>query len=782
MRPATRRRVLGVCVISLLVLAVAVILWLPPPGQGRASDPVPLSYVGRESCAGCHPSEVKRWQGSDHALAMREASERTVLGDFRDRSFVYAGVTTRFYRKDGRFFVRTDGPSGRLGDYEIRRTFGVFPLQQYLVELAGGRYQALSIAWDSRPRARGGQRWFHLYPRERVRHRDVLHWTKLARNWNSQCAECHSTDLRKNYRPAEDRFETAFAEIDVSCEACHGPASRHVAWAALAKGRGRAPSGDPGLVVRFEERQSRRFEMDEERGIARPTAPPPSLRAEVETCARCHARRGLLTERYQPGRLLAQTHRPALLEQGLYYADGQMRDEVYNWGSFLQSRMYAAGVTCSDCHDPHDLKLRAPGDQVCSTCHLPQRFATRRHHFHGAGSSGASCIACHMRTETYMVVDPRHDHSFRVPRPDLTVALGSKAAPNACNDCHRDRSPQWAAAAVRRFHPSGRQTTPHYASALEAGRSFRPGAGPALVALLLDRSQPGIVRGTAASLLGPFLSPSALRAVAAAVKDEDPLVRLGVASMLEALAPAERVELALPHVWDEVRAVRVEAVPAFADVPDAELESEARAAFDRALDEFFVAQRANAERPEAHVNLGLVEAKRGRLEEARRAYETALRIGPWFVPAYVNLADLLRQQGHDAEGESLLRRALLMGPGDADVLYSLGLLHVRQKRREEGVRELGRAEAAAPRNPAYAVAYAVGLRSIGRTSEALSALRRAAARMPAAREVLISLVTMSKEAGQLREARAWGRRLAVEAPDDPAVERLLASVGPKGTE
>jgi tetratricopeptide (TPR) repeat protein len=782
MRPATRRRVLGLFVVSLLALAVAVILWLPPPGQGRASDPVPLSYVGRESCAGCHPSQVKRWRGSDHALAMQEASERTVLGDFRDRSFAYAGVTSRFYLKDGRFFVRTDGPDGRLADYEIRRTFGVSPLQQYLVELAGGRYQALSIAWDSRPRARGGQRWFHLHPRERAGHRSVLHWTKLSRNWNSQCAECHSTDLHKNYRPGENRFLTAFSEIDVSCEACHGPASRHVAWAALAKARGRAPSGDPGLVVRFEQRRSRRFEMDEERGIARPTAAPPSLRVEVETCARCHARRRLLSERYQPGRLLAQTHQPALLEEGLYYADGQMRDEVYSWGSFLQSRMYAAGVTCSDCHDPHDLKLRAPSDQVCATCHMPQRFATRRHHFHAARSQGASCIACHMRTETYMVVDPRHDHSFRVPRPDLTVALGSAAAPNACNDCHRDRSAHWAAAAVRRFYPAGRQTTPHYASALEAGRHLRSGAGPALVALLRDRSQPGIVRGTAASLLGPFLSPSALRALASAVKDEDPLVRLGVASMLEALAPAERLKLALPLVWDEVRAVRVEAVPAFAGVDDSQLESEARAAFDRALDEFFVAQRANAERPEAHVALGRVEAKRGRLEEARRAYQTALRIGPWFVPAYVNLADLLRQQGHDAEAESLLRRALLVAPADAEVLYSLGLLHLRQKRREEGIAELGRAAAQAPRNPAYAVAYAEGLRSIGRTSEALPALRRAAARMPAAREVLTTLVTMSREAGHLREARAWGRRLAAEAPDDPAVGRLLASMGPKGTE
>ena len=781
MRAAARRRALGLSALALLVLAGAVIVWLPPPGQGTVSGQAPLAWVGGESCAGCHAGEAKRWRGSHHELAMQEANERTVLGDFGDRRFTKDGVTSRFYREGGRFFVRTDGPDGRLADYEVARVFGVFPLQQYLVELPGGRYQALSIAWDSRPKERGGQRWFHLYPGERVGYRDVLHWTKLSQNWNTQCAECHSTDLSKEYRFAEDRFATTFAEKNVSCEACHGPGSRHVAWAEAAKARGREPGGEPGLVVRFEERRSRTWETDVERGIAKPSKPPPTaVRTEVEACARCHARRGLLTEDYQPGRLLAQTHLPALLEEGLYYADGQMRDEVYNWGSFLQSRMYAAGVTCSDCHDAHALEPRVSPDAVCSSCHRPEKFAVRKHHFHRERSKGASCVACHMRTETYMVVDPRHDHSFRVPRPDLTVALGKAAAPNACNDCHRDRSAQWAAAAVRRFHPGGRQTTPHYASVLAAGRSFAPGAGPALVALVADRTQPGIVRGTAASLLAPFLGPSALRAIEEAAKDEDPLVRLGVASILEALSPKERVRIALPLLWDRVRAVRVVAAPGFADVEDALLESEARAAFDRALDEYFVAQRTNAERPESHVNLGIVHVKRGRLGEARRAYEGALRVGPWFVPAYVNLADLLRREGRDGEGESQLRRALLVDPGNPDVLHAMGLLHVRQRRTEEGVHELGRAAEAAPQNPGFAHAYAIGLHSTGRTKEALAVLGRAAARAPAAREVLTALVTINAERGAIREARAWARKLAAEAPDDADVMRLEAALGPQG--
>jgi Flp pilus assembly protein TadD len=779
MKPAARRRVLLLVALALVVAAAAVILWLPPPGQGTPTGPAPLAYVGVSSCGKCHAEETRRWRGSQHDLAMQEVNDRTVLGDFSDQHFTYEGVTTRFYRKGGRPFVRTDGPDGRLTDYPIAYVFGVFPLQQYLVELPGGRFQALSVAWDSRPKEKGGQRWFHLYPGEHVDHRDVLHWTKLSQNWNSQCAECHSTNLRKGYDLAEDRFRTTFSEIDVSCEACHGPGSRHAEWAERAKARGQAPTGEPGLIVRFTERRSREWEMDEKRGIARPTKFL-ETRFEVETCARCHARRGLLTEDYRPGRLLADTHRPALLEEGLYYADGQMRDEVYNRGSFLQSRMYAKGVTCSDCHDAHDQKVKVGRDDVCSSCHQPERFATRKHHFHREGGKGASCVACHMRTETYMVVDPRHDHSLRAPRPDLTVALGRENAPNACNDCHRDRTPEWAAQAVRKWYPGGQQEKGHWATALYAGRSFRPAAEEALLALVSDAKVPGIVRGTAVSLLPPYLGPESLPALEKAATDADPLVRLGAATTLGVLPPKERVRIGVHLLWDPVRAVRVEAVPAFADVPDAELATEARAAFDRSLDDFIVAQRSNAERPESHVNLGIVNVKRGRLAEARRDYDTALRLAPWFIPAHVNLADLLRQQGRDDEGEVVLRRALQVDPANPSVHHALGLLLVRQKRSAEALAELGRAAELGPGIPDLAYTYAIGLHSAGRPDEALAVLRAAQKRSPGARSLLVAIITILREQGSLREARAWARTLLAAAPGDPSARALAASLDAEG--
>jgi Tfp pilus assembly protein PilF len=779
MKPAARRRVLLLVALALVAAAAGVILWLPPPMQGTTTGPPPLTYVGARSCEECHAEEARRWRGSHHDLAMQEASAETVLGDFDGARFTYAGVSTRFYLRDGKPFVRTDGADGQLADYKVAYVFGLAPLQQYLVETPGGRFQALSIAWDSRPRREGGQRFFHLYPGERVDHRDVLHWTKPSQNWNTQCAECHSTNLRKGYRLAEDRFETTFAEIDVACEACHGPGSRHVEWAARARARGRTPRGEPGLIVRFAERRSREWEMDEKRGTARPTKPV-ETRFEVEACARCHARRGLLTEEYRPGRLLSQTHRPALLDEGLYYADGQMRDEVYNWGSFLQSRMYANGVTCSDCHDAHDLKVRVGRDEVCSSCHQPERFATRRHHFHREKDEGASCVSCHMRSETYMVLDARHDHSFRVPRPDLTVALGRQSAPNACNDCHRDRSPQWAARAVRRWYPGGQHEKPHYATALEAARTWRAAAEPALLRVIRDAKTPGIVRGTAVSLLPPFLGPDSLPALEKAAADPDPLVRLGAATTLEALPPKERVRIGVHLLWDPVRAVRVEAVPAFADVPDAELATEARAAFDRSLDDFVLAQRSSAERPEAHVNLGIVNVKRGRLEEARRNYDTALRLAPWFLPAHVNLADLLRRQGRDDEGEEVLRRALRVDPASASVHHALGLLLVRRKRPGESLAELRRAAELAPGEPDFAYAYAIGLHSAGRADEALAVLRAAQGRSPGARGLLVALVTIHRERGALRDARAWARKLVEAAPGDPSAQALAASLGTAG--
>ncbi len=340
-------------------------------------------HVGGKVCGECHAQAYTAWRGSHHDLAMQVADERTVLGNFAQAKFTYAGTTSSFFRRDGRFVVRTDGPDGKLADYPVKYTFGVYPLQQYLIELPGGRLQALSIAWDTRPKAAGGQRWFHMYPGQGIKAGDPLHWTGIGQNWNFMCSECHSTNLRKNFDAKSGEFHTTWAEVNVSCEACHGPGARHVTWARSgADGR----TADKGLALALDERKGATWAADATTGQPRRSVPRTSAR-EVETCARCHARGSRISDDYVHGKPLLDTHRTALLEDSLYWVDGQMRDEVYNWGSFLQSRMNAAGVTCSDCHDPHTLKLRAAGNALCAQCHAPAKYDAPTHTHHASNTA-----------------------------------------------------------------------------------------------------------------------------------------------------------------------------------------------------------------------------------------------------------------------------------------------------------------------------------------------------------------------------------------------------------
>ena len=355
-----------------------------------------------------------------------------MLGDFAGATFAKDGVTSRFYREGDGFFVETDGPDGAMHDYRIDYTFGVYPLQQYLVAFPGGRFQALPLAWDARPKDQGGQRWFHLYPDEKIAHDDELHWTGINQNWNWMCADCHSTNLVRGYDLKTDSYHTTFSALNVSCEACHGPGSDHVAWA-----KSGADAADParGLTVLLHDRGEGQWQFPDGERIAKRMTPL-ATHTETEVCAPCHARRSPLGDGHAIGKPLLDGYRPSLLDPSLYHADGQIDGEVFIHGSFLQSRMYAAGVTCSDCHEPHSLQLRAEGNAVCGQCHLPGAFDVAEHHHHTPGQPGSQCVDCHMPAKTYMVVDPRHDHGFKVPRPDLAARTG---APDACTGCHEGK-------------------------------------------------------------------------------------------------------------------------------------------------------------------------------------------------------------------------------------------------------------------------------------------------------------------------------------------------------
>ncbi|MEJ2491048.1 MAG: multiheme c-type cytochrome [Desulfuromonadales bacterium] len=673
-------------------------------------------YVGLQACRNCHKEEVRRWTGSHHALAMQEATEETVLGRFDGRTFRYGSVTSTFFKRDNDFMVRTDGPDGNLQDFVIKYTFGVTPLQQYLVEFPGGRLQALGVAWDSRPANQGGQRWFHLYPERTIEHGDELHWTSWRQTWNFMCAECHSTHLNKNYDPVQHRYDTTWSEINVSCEACHGPASEHVLWGSRAEGwQAIDAAGNKGLTHLLDERQGVSWVFDSASGEPKPSRQRKTGK-EIQVCAACHSRRAQMFEDDRHGQPFMESFLPALLEEDLYFVDGQIKDEVYVYGSFLQSHMFNAGVTCSNCHDPHDLTLRKPGNDLCLQCHARDPYQTAKHHFHKPKSEGSQCVNCHMPARLYMVVDPRRDHSFRVPRPGLSLELNT---PNACNGCHSEQTAEWAEEKVRQWYGPPSSGGQNYAEVFATARSGAQQSEEKLTALLDSHNEPAIVRATAARLLAPFLSPNSIGSIALALQDHDPLVRYGAASSLRSLPATVRWQLLEPLLQDPVRTLRMQAADMLADVSPSQLPAAKRTVFNAAAEEFNTSLNFNADEPGTQVMAGNYYLSQDKPERAESAYREALFLDPHWVPAYVNLADLFRQQGKESAAEKTLRSGIAQMPQEAVLFYSLGLLQIRHQDMTKALESLKKATDLAPNHARYAYVYAVALDNNGETQEAL---------------------------------------------------------------
>ena len=756
--------------VAAIVMLLSFLILAPKPAQ--ADDSVKATYVGVEVCAGCHQTQAERWKTSHHALAMEKATPETVLGDFSGVSVENFGVVSTFSRIGDKFIVRTDGPDGALHDYEIAYTFGIDPLQQYLVGFPDGRYQMLGLAWDTRPKEKGGQRWFHLYPNEKLEPGSLLHWTGRDQTWNYQCADCHTTDLKKNFNLSTNTYATTWANLGVTCESCHGPGSRHVAWAKANQSPDNKAAPDDkalmGLETWLKATDRGKWEMNLATGTAHRIEPLAST--QLDACAPCHSRRHLLAKGLPPDAPFLDAAVPSLLVPGQFHADGQIDGEEFEYGSFLQSAMHKAGVVCSNCHEPHAAKLRAEGNALCAQCHLPAKFDITSHHKHSPGSPGAQCVNCHMPTKNYMIVHARRDHSIRVPRPDLSVSIGT---PNACTQCHSDRTAEWAAKTVAAWYPNGRQTKPHYGTAIHAGRTGAIDAERQLDQLIGDKSQPAIARATGLSLLASYASAASEPAIKAAISDPDPLVRMAVPQALPPSAPRAMVDAILPLLSDPVRAVRVEAARVIAGIDPQTMTPDQRSAFTGAYQELIGAEMIDADRPESHLNLGLMKTRRHQLDEAEAEYRTALRLDPKFVPALVNLADLDRQRGLDKEGAELLRTAMAVEPNNAAIKHSLGLLLVRQRNLAEALPLLRDAAALDPDNARYAYVYAVALNSSGSAAEAKTLLERTHKQHPADRNVLLGLIAFERDSGDVAAAITHAQELTVLEPQNPQVRALL---------
>ena len=727
---------------------LALVLFTGTPASAQTS-PAP-TYVAEAACADCHAKEHSAHAASQHARAMLPATRDSVRGNFDGATFRKDGVTTRFFRRDGRYFVNTDGPDGKPADYEVKYTFGLEPLQQYLVEFPGGRLQALPVAWDTVAR-----KWFHVYGTERIDHKDVLHWTRTAQNWNTMCASCHSTQVRKNYDPATGTYRTTSLAPGVGCQACHGPASAHLAWA---KGD-RASSGAASR---------KGFAVDARAG-----------RAQVDACGYCHALRATLTTEYPPGAPLLDHALPTSLDDTNYFADGQQREEVFVLGSWLQSRMHQKGMVCSDCHDPHSGKLRAAGDALCTSCHNPTGPAARagidvgglkRKAYdspaHTRHAKPVGCVQCHAPKRTYMVVDPRLDHAFRIPRPDLSVETG---APNACNQCHKDRDARWAAAAVAKWYGPQRRAEFHYGQAFAAARDGRAGAAEGLQRIAGDRAQPPIVRAAAIEALAGLPSRRTLDLALSALADDDGMVRIAGLHTVMALDPQTGLREVPARLADPLRAVRIEAARSLAPA-HARLSADRRQAWDAARQELEAAARENADRPQAWLGLAEMASTTGDGAGAERALRQALKVEPDFVPAIANLADFLRQTGRDPEGEARLRGAIKRWPNQAALQEALALSLVRQQRKPEALQVLARAAALPTATARTRYLHAVSLADAGRRSEAIATLEAAAKKRPD-RDLLLALASFKAQAGDAAGSKAALDRLAAINPGDPALAR-----------
>ena len=717
------------------------------------------AFVGSANCRDCHKQEYDRWDGSHHDQAMDVANETTVLGDFDNAEFKLHGITSRFYKKDDKFFVHTNGPGGEMGDFEITHTFGWFPLQQYLVPFPGGRLQTLHIAWDARQ-----EQWFRVPPEGPIAHDDWLYWTNAAQNWNGMCAQCHSTNLKKNYDPATDSYDTTWSDIDVGCEACHGAGSRHVEWAETTE-MARTEITGFGLT-----RQSSDL----------------SARALVEMCAPCHSRRGAMGDYEHAEKDLLDNFLPSLLTEDLYFADGQILDEVYVYGSFTQSKMYRHDVRCSDCHDVHSIELVKEGNDLCLQCHRSAQYDTKEHHFHKQEGesgepitsaqgdvlfevgSGAECVQCHMPGRNYMGIDYRPDHGFRIPDPALNAAIGS---PDGCLRCHVDKESQWSQETVIEWYGPG--LTPHYGTVIARGRRGDADAGEDLVRLAADVLYPVNVRATALSLLAAYPGEHSLQAMEIALMDEEALLRRTAVASIQLPDPEVLAGLLGPMLYDPMKAVRLEAASRIAGELTTYLTAAQRSVFQGVLREYEVAMEYSADFSSSRHNLGNLYDTLDRPDDAINAYEAAIRIDDQFFPAKANLALLYNRRGQNDRAEQLLREVVAAQPELYEMAYSLGLLLAELQNYHEAASYLEKASKGLPDRAR--IHYNLGLiyQYLQDNIRAETELRVALELEPRNADFQYGLADHYLKRGLLEEARPIAEDMASMHPENPIGSQLL---------
>ena len=709
--------------------------------QAALADGDKHRFVGNGACASCHESQVQDWTDSHHDLAMQEANDSTVLGDFNNATFVYEGTTTTFFRKGDDYWVKTDNENGKLQDYPVAYVFGVYPLQQVLLPMNNNRLNALSVAWDARKASEGGQRWYHIYEnQEPVTSESPLHWTGVYHNWNSRCAECHSTNVVKGYDGARRQYTTTYEQIDVGCEACHGPGSGHVELATSGSiDRGQSPA-EMGLALSLAARGQWHRAPDDD--IAQRVTPL-THQTQVDNCGRCHSRRATLGD-YHYGQSLLDTHRLSTLESPLYWHDGQIRDEVYVYGSFMQSKMSQAGVVCSNCHNPHSNELVAEGNAVCTQCHKPETYDAPAHHRHSVTGSGSACVDCHMPSQVYMGVDARRDHSMRIPRPDISLSIGG---PNACTQCHNDKSNAWAYDALQTWGINSRFKDLSLAKARHAADRGDMRALPTLESLVADASQSNLMRASIIEQMGNLGSRQLPNAAAMLLRSDSPVLRASAVRALGGVDPVQRYLMLRPFITDKSLSVRMEVAQLLAAIPASELRPQDMADLEPLFEEYLAIQSDHLDMPSVHLQLANFWNDRDDSEKATAALEEALRLNPELEPAIVNLVDILRRDGKNDEASAVLSTAIDRIPDSGSLWFSQGLHLIRLGQTDKAIVSLKRAAELENEGSRHRYVYAIALNDTGSGPEAMSILEDLNRSLPGQPDVLNALLAFARDSG-----------------------------------
>jgi len=689
---------------------------------------------------------------------MQQATESYVLGDFDNIAVEYHGVKSRFYKKNGRYYVETQGNKEKTEVFEIKYTFGFYPLQQYLIELPDGFIQALNIAWDSRPKKEGGQHWYHLRSDEDITREHPFYWTRYFQNWNGRCADCHSTSVNKNYDSENHRFNTTWSEINVGCEACHGPGSQHVAIINDAK----YTEANTGFT--YTKQKPLFWQFTKSSAIAQPKGK--KNEQHIDMCGTCHALRNQLDENFI-GHKFHDTNLIRLPLPPNYFPDGQILEEVFVMGSFLQSKMHEKGVTCMNCHDPHTNKVLVEGNGLCGQCHDAQIFDSPQHHFHDTGSAGAQCVNCHMPERVYMGVDNRRDHSFTVPRPQLSKDLG---VPNACTQCHSEKSDDWAIDVLKKV---GLETDiEHWAYVNQEAAQTDATVSSALLETIASGELPLVINAALLSHFSVLPSKISVQLSLEKLQDESPVIRRAAVTAMENVPPALRWQILSHYMDDTSKSVRFEIARVLAGVLN-QLPPQDQQNLAALLKEYREGLEISADSPATQLVIANLELAMGNDYYAELAYEKALRSEPNYVPAMINFADFYRRAGRDEKAAQLLKNALKVAPESGGAQHSYGLYLVRQKKYKQALPHLEAALGADDSLPRYAYVYAVALDNQNNTEDAINVLLGANKRWPRQYDLLMTLVFFLEKSEKFFSIPKYVKELEMIAPKSPDVVRLV---------